>query len=58
MTFFSADPWLRSRAATTVRSLLVDPAIRVIPQIRTSFWQGWSFTQSGPTMGRAWSIAF
>lgn len=32
MTFFSADPWQRSRAAATVLSLLTNPDIRVIPQ--------------------------
>jgi hypothetical protein len=34
MTFFSADPWQRSRAAATVRSLLANPEVRVIPQSR------------------------
>jgi hypothetical protein len=27
MTFFSADPWQRSRAAATVRSLLANPEV-------------------------------
>ena len=51
MTFFSADPWLRSRAATTVRSLLVDPAIRVIPQSRTSFLAGLELYAERPDKG-------
>ena len=40
MTFYSADPWLRRRAATTVRRLLTNPKIRVIPQSRESFLAG------------------
>ena len=30
MTFYSADPWQRGRAATTVRRLMINPIIRVI----------------------------
>ena len=48
---FSADPWLRSRAATTVRSLLVDLEIRVIPQSRTSFLTGLELYALRPDKG-------
>jgi predicted nucleic acid-binding protein len=51
MTFFSADPWLRSRAAATVRSLLVDPEIRVIPQSRASFLAGLELYAARPDKG-------
>ena len=40
MTFFSENPRQRSRAARTVRSLLFDPNVRVIPQSRESFLAG------------------
>jgi predicted nucleic acid-binding protein len=51
MTFFSADPWLRSRAAATVRSLLVDPEIRVVPQSRASFLAGLELYAARPDKG-------
>jgi predicted nucleic acid-binding protein len=40
LTFFSAGPWQRSRAAATVQALLTDPNVRVIPQSRSSFLAG------------------
>jgi uncharacterized protein len=40
LTFFSGDPWLRERAEKTVRSLLSDPSVHVIPQSRASFLAG------------------
>jgi predicted nucleic acid-binding protein len=51
MTFFSADPWQRSRAAATVRSLLAEPEIRVIPQSRESFLAGLSLYEARPDKG-------
>ena len=51
MTFYSADPWLRRRAATTVRRLLTNPKIRVIPQSRESFLAGLDLYQSRPDKG-------
>jgi len=51
MTFFSADPWQRSRAAATVRSLLADPEIRVIPQSHESFLAGLSLYEARPDKG-------
>ena len=51
MTFFSADPWQRSRAAATVRSLLADPEIRVIPQSHESFLAGLSLFEGRPDKG-------
>jgi predicted nucleic acid-binding protein len=51
MTFFSADPWQRSRAAATVRSLLANPEVRVIPQSRDSFLAGMSLYEARPDKG-------
>jgi predicted nucleic acid-binding protein len=48
MTFYSADPWLRHRAAATVRSLLIDPDILVVPQTRESFLAGLSLYEARP----------
>jgi uncharacterized protein len=51
MTFFSADPWQRIRAAATVRSLLTDPEVRVIPQSRESFLAGLNLYETRPDKG-------
>jgi predicted nucleic acid-binding protein len=51
MTFFSADPWQRSRAAATVRSLLTDPEVRVVPQTRESFLAGINLYEARPDKG-------
>jgi predicted nucleic acid-binding protein len=40
LTFYSADPWQRNRAAATVQALFADPNVRVIPQSRASFLAG------------------
>jgi predicted nucleic acid-binding protein len=40
MTFFSSDAQQRVRAAATVRRLLSNPQVRVIPQSRGSFLAG------------------
>jgi predicted nucleic acid-binding protein len=51
LTFFAADPWLRKRAAETVRALLCDPDIRVIPQSRESFLAGLDLYAARPDKG-------
>ncbi len=51
MTFFSADPWQRGRAAATVRRLLTSPVVRVIEQSRASFLSGLDLYQSRPDKG-------
>ncbi len=51
MTFFSADPRQRGRAAATVRRLLTNPAIRVVEQSRDSFLGGLGLYQSRPDKG-------
>ena len=51
VTFFSADPWLRHRAAVTVRRLLLDTAVQVIPQTRESFLAGLSLFEARPDKG-------
>lgn len=51
MTFFSAGPWQRSRAAATVRSLLADSEVRVISQSRESFLSGLSLYEARPDKG-------
>ena len=40
LTFFSSHPWLRRRAVRTVRALSTDPRVRVLPQSRASYEQG------------------
>ena len=40
LTFFAADSWLRSRAAETVREILSEPAVHIIPQSHESFLSG------------------
>jgi predicted nucleic acid-binding protein len=51
MTFFSGDPWQRSRAAATVRRLFNNPAVRVIPQSRDSFLAGLDLYEGRPDKG-------
>jgi uncharacterized protein len=51
MTFFSADPWQRNRAAATVRSLFAEPEVRVFPQRRDSFLAGLSLYEARPDKG-------
>ncbi len=40
LTFFAADTWLRIRAVETVREILSDPAVHIIPQSHESFLSG------------------
>jgi predicted nucleic acid-binding protein len=51
MTFFSGDSWQRNRAVATVRSLLANPGVRVIPQSRESFLSGLSLFEARPDKG-------
>ena len=51
LTFFSSDPWLRNRAAETVRALLCDPDVRVIAQSRESFLAGLDLYAARPDKG-------
>jgi uncharacterized protein len=51
LTFYSADPWMRSRAAATVRSLLANPDVRIISQSRESFLSGLSLYEARPDKG-------
>lgn len=43
LTFFAGDSWLRDRAVATVREILSDPAVLVIPQSHESFLSGFDF---------------
>lgn len=49
LTFFAADSWLRNRAVQTVREIISDDAVRIIPQSHESFCPGSNFTPSVPT---------
>ena len=51
LTFFAADPWLRKRAAETVRELLGDPDVRVVPQSHKSFLDGLDLYVARPDKG-------
>ena len=51
MAFFSANRRQRKRAARTVRSLLFDANVRVIPQRRESFLAGLSLHEARPDKG-------
>jgi predicted nucleic acid-binding protein len=51
LTFFAGDSWLRNRAVETVRELLSDDAVRIIPQSHESFWSGFDLYASRPDKG-------
>jgi predicted nucleic acid-binding protein len=51
LAFFAADIWLRKRAVETVREILSDPAVRVVPQSHESFLSGFDFYASRPDKG-------
>jgi hypothetical protein len=51
LTFFAGDSWLRSRAAETVREILSDPAVEVIPQSHESLIGGFELYCSRPDKG-------
>jgi predicted nucleic acid-binding protein len=48
LTFFAGDSWLRSRAVETVREILSDPAVHVIPQSHESFIAGFELYRARP----------
>lgn len=40
LTFFAGDGWLRKGAVATVREILADPSVHVIPQSHETFLAG------------------
>lgn len=51
LTFFAGDNWLRSRAVETVREIISDPAVHVIPQSHEFFQSGFDLYSSRPDKG-------
>ncbi len=51
LTFFAADTWLRNRAVETVRELLSDPAVHIVPQSHESFLSGFDLYAARPDKG-------
>ena len=51
LTFFAGDIWLRTRAVETVREILSDPAVHVIPQSHESFIAGFELYRARPDKG-------
>ncbi len=51
LTFFAEDSWLRNRAAETVRELLSDDGLRIIPQSHESFLSGFDLYANRPDKG-------
>jgi len=51
LTFFAGDLWLRSRAVETVREILSDPAVHIIPQSHESFVSGFDLYAARPDKG-------
>ncbi len=51
LTFFAGDSWLRKEAADTVRDILSDPAVEVIPQSHESFLSGLNLYAARPDKG-------
>jgi len=48
LTFLAADGWLRKRAVETVREILSDPAVHIIPQSHDSFIAGFDLYAARP----------
>lgn len=48
LTFFAGDSWLRSRAVETVREILSDSAVHIIPQSHESFVSGFDLYAARP----------
>jgi uncharacterized protein len=48
LAFFAADNWLRKRAVETVREILSDPAVHVVPQSHESFLSGFDLYAARP----------
>ncbi len=53
LAFFAGEMWLRNRAAKTVREILSDPAVVVIPKLITRLHQGWIFMKRARTKATA-----
>jgi len=51
LTFFASDRWLRNRAVETVREILSDLAVRIIPQSHDSFLSGLDLYAARPDKG-------
>ncbi len=51
LTFFAGDSWLRNGAVETVRELLSDNAVRIIPQSHESFLLGFDLFANRPDKG-------
>jgi predicted nucleic acid-binding protein len=51
LTFFAADSRLRIRAVETVREILSDPAVHIIPQSHESFLSGLDLYAARPDKG-------
>ena len=58
LTFFAADTWLRIRAVETVREILSDPAVHIIPQSHESFLSGFDLYAAVLTRATASRIVF
>ena len=51
LTFFAGDVWLRNRAVETVREILADDTVHVIPQSHASFQAGFALYGARPDKG-------
>ena len=51
LTFFARDVWLRSRAVETVREIISDPAVHIVPQSHESFQAGFDLYAARPDKG-------
>ncbi len=51
LTFFAAEAWLRKRAVETVREILSDPAVHIVPQSHESFLSGFDLYAARPDKG-------
>jgi len=51
LTFFAGDTWLRIRAVETVREILSDAVMHVIPQSHESFSSGFDLYAARPDKG-------
>ena len=51
LAFFAGDSWLRNHAVQTMREVLSDDAVRVIPQSHQSFLSGFDLYAARPDKG-------
>jgi predicted nucleic acid-binding protein len=51
LTFFAAEAWLRKRAVETVREILSDPSVHIVPQSHESFLSGFDLYAARPDKG-------